>query len=197
MKISKFIAALLVLSTSAHAQNYGILPGNSLSYVPTPMIGVSDELIRYVPVVNVEIVTRKEIVFIQRQVCTTNNVLIQQNISTVESAAANPINVILATLIGAAIGSGISNGSAGATALGGAIGAGMIVNSNQNIASHTTQTIGYQQQNICQIIEEPYVRNVIIGYLVTYEDNGQRKTIPSLTSPGTHVRLVTSTRTEL
>ena len=38
---------------------------------------------------------------------------------------------------------------------------------------------------------------IIVGYLVTYEDNGEKKTISTTVHPGTHVRLVTTTRTEM
>jgi len=205
MKLNALVAALLVASTAAHAEvrfskdpkNDGILSGTSSTYVPSPLYDVPDKLIRYAPIVNIETVSKRETGVTQRQVCGITTVPVQQNVAIVEPVPVNPTNVIFGAIVGAAIGSGVSNGNSGATALGGVIGAGAASNSGQRVVGYTTQTIGYRQQNTCQIIEEPYDRNIIVGYLVTYEDNGQRKTISSSVHPGTHVRLVTTTRTEM
>lgn len=206
MKLKALVAAILVASTAAHAEvrfskdprksEQGPLTGSSQTYTPSPLYNVPNQLIRYAPIVNIETMSKQETGVTQRQVCGVTTVPIQRNVPIVEPTY-NQSGALLGAVIGAAIGHGVSNGNSGATIVGGAVGAGVGGNSGHRVVGHTTQTIGYQQQNTCQILEEPYSRNVIVGYLVTYEDNGERKTISTTVHPGTHVRLVTTTRTEM
>lgn len=202
MKLTALVAALLVATTTAHAEvrfskdQRQTLDGPSQSYKPSPLYDVPDKLVRYAPIVNIETMSKLETGVTQRQICGVTTVPIQRNVPIVEPTH-SPGGAVVGAVIGAVVGSAVSNGNPGVTIAGGAIGAGVGVNSSQRVVGHTTQTIGYQQQNTCQIIEEPYSRNIIVGYLITYDDNGQRKTISSTVHPGTHVRLVTSTRTEM
>ncbi len=206
MKFTALVAALLV-ATTAHAEvrfskdpkrnESRSLDGQSQTYTPSPLYNVPNQLVRYAPIVNIETMSKLETGVTQRQVCGVTTVPIQKNVPIVEGRYVHPADAALGAVVGAVIGAGVSNGNVGATVIGGAIGAGVATNSNQRVVGYSTQTVGYQQQNTCQIIEEPYSRNVIIGYLITYEDNGEKKTISSTVHPGTHVRLVTTTRTEM
>ncbi len=206
MKFTALVAALLV-ATTAHAEvrfskdpkrnEPRSLDGQSQTYTPSPLYNVPNQLVRYAPIVNIETMSKLETGVTQRQVCGVTTVPIQKNVPIVEGRYVHPADAALGAVVGAVIGAGVSNGNVGATVIGGAIGAGVATNSNQRVVGYSTQTVGYQQQNTCQIIEEPYSRNVIIGYLITYEDNGEKKTISSTVHPGTHVRLVTTTRTEM
>lgn len=206
MKLKALVAVILVASTAAQAEvrfskdprqnEPRTLDGQSHSYKPSPLYNVPNQLIRYAPIVNIETMSKLETGVTQRQVCGVTTVPIQRNVPIVEPTN-SPSGAAVGAVVGAVIGAAVSNGNSGATIVGGAIGAGIGSNSGQRIVGHTTQTIGYQQQNTCQILEEPYSRNVIVGYLVTYEDNGERKTISTTVHPGTHVRLVTTTRTEM
>ena len=206
MKLTALVAAILVASTAAHAEvrfskdprrtEPRMFDSQSQDYKPSPLYNVPDKLVRHAPVVHVDVVTKTETGLTQRQVCGVTTVPIQRNVPIVEPTYSQG-GALLGAVIGAAIGHGVSNGNSGATIVGGAVGAGVGSNSGQRVVGHATQTIGYQQQNTCQIIDEPYSRNVIVGYLVTYEDNGERKTISTTVHPGTHVRLVTTTRTEM
>jgi uncharacterized protein YcfJ len=206
MKLTALVAALLI-ATTAHAevrfskdprQNESrILNDHSHSYYkPSPLYDVPNQLIRYAPIIHIETMSKMETGVTQRQVCGVTTVPIQRNVQIIEPTH-NQNGALLGAVIGAAIGNRISNGNSGATIVGGVVGAGVGSNSGHRVVGHTTQTIGYQQQNTCQILEEPYSRNVIVGYLVTYEDNGERKTISTTVHPGTYVRLVTTTRTEM
>ena len=206
MKLNALVAAILFASTAAHAEvrfskeqprpspQYSGESG--LTYRPIPLRDVPNQLVRWAPIVNIETLSKLETGVTQRQVCGVTTVPIQRNVPITEPTH-SPNGALLGAVIGAAIGHGVSNGNSGATIVGGVVGAGVGGNSGQRIVGHTTQTIGYQQQNTCQIIEEPYSRNVIVGYLVTYDDNGVRKTISTTVNPGPYVRLVTTTRTEM
>jgi uncharacterized protein YcfJ len=206
MKLTALVAALLV-ATTAHAEvrfskdprqnEPRTLDGQSHSYKPSPLYNVPNQLVRYAPIVNIETMSKLETGVTQRQVCGVTTVPIQKNVPIVEGRYVHPADAALGAVVGAIVGAGVSNGNVGATVIGGAIGAGVATNSNQRVVGYSTQTVGYQQQNTCQILEEPYSRNVIVGYLVTYEDNGEKKTISTTVHPGTHVRLVTTTRTEM
>jgi len=206
MKLTALVAALLV-ATTAHAEvrfskdpkqnEPRTLDGQSHSYKPSPLYNVPNQLVRYAPIVNIETMSKLETGVTQRQICGVTTVPIQKNVPIVEGRYVHPADAALGAFVGAIVGAGVSNGNVGATVIGGAIGAGVATNSNQRVVGYSTQTVGYQQQNTCQILEEPYSRNVIVGYLVTYEDNGEKKTISTTVHPGTHVRLVTTTRTEM
>jgi uncharacterized protein YcfJ len=207
MKLTALVAALFVASTAAHAEvrfskdqrqpeSRAADGAGGQVYTPSPLFDVPNQLIRYAPVVNIETMSKLETGVTQRQLCGVTTVPIQRNVPIVEPTY-NQSGALIGTVIGAAIGHRVSGGNSGATIVGGVVGAGVGGNSGQRIVGHTTQTIGYQQQNTCQIIEEPYSRNVIVGYLVTYDDNGVRKTISTTVHPGPYVRLVTTTRTEM
>ena len=205
MKLTALVAALLV-ATTAHAEvrfskdprqnEPRTLDGQSHSYKPSPLYNVPNQLIRYAPIVNIETMSKMETGVTQRQVCGVTTVPIQRNVPIVESTHSST-GAAVGAVVGAVIGAAVSNGNSGATIVGGAVGAGIGSNSGQRVVGYSTQTVGYQQQNTCQILEEPYSRNIIVGYLVTYEDNGEKKTISTTVHPGTHVRLVTTTRTEM
>lgn len=206
MKFKILATAIMFAATAVHAEvrfskdpkpsESRIQNTRGTSYLETPMYDVPNKIVRSAPIVNVETMSKLETGVTQRQICGVSSVPIHRNVAITEPIH-NSGTAAFGAIIGAVIGHSISNGNSGATLIGGAIGAGAGSQSGHRVVGHTTQIVGYQQQNTCQIIEEPYSRNIIVGYLVTYDDNGERKTISTTMHPGTHVRLVTTTKTEL
>jgi uncharacterized protein YcfJ len=153
--------------------------------------------VRFAPVVRVEPVYHAESYSEIIYSCSISSVPVYRNTPIVENRTRD--NSALTTLIGAVVGVAVAGSdmrAMGALA-GGAIGYSMGSESTRNVVTgYNTEIVGYQDQQLCQQVNVPMQRMAVIGYSVNYDDNGVIKNIRMSTHPGSHIRLVTTTRIE-
>lgn len=190
------LSALVATSVNAEVRHSRESPNVQAPTAPVVTYAPSSG-VRFAPVVRVEPVYHAESYSETRYQCTVTSVPVYRNTPIVESRTRD--NSALTTLIGAVVGVAVAGSdmrAVGALA-GGAIGYSMGSESTRNVVTgYSSEFLGYQDQQNCQPVSVPMQRMAVIGYSVNYDDNGTIKNIRMTTHPGSHIRLVTTTRIE-
>lgn len=155
--------------------------------------------VHFAPVINAEPIHHVEAYSELKTYCTPINVPVYSNTPVVEQYHHSGSNNALGTVVGAVVGVALAKGTNVPQALGGIVGASVgneltKERTTTRVVGYNRQVVGYEQRQNCQQVNVPMERNVVIGYNVTYDDNGTLKRIIMSSHPGAHVRLVTTTR---
>lgn len=154
--------------------------------------------VHFAPVVDVQPVHHAESYSEVKTYCTPVNVPVYRSTPVVEQYHHSGSNNVLGTVVGAVVGVALTKGTNMPQAVGGIIGAGVgneitKERTTTRIVGYNREIVGYEQRQNCERVNVPMQRMVVIGYNVTYDDNGVLKNIVMTRHPGQHVRLVTTT----
>lgn len=194
MKLKAVAVALALLAGGVQAE-VQIAPTQEkpvVSPAPAVVYSVPTDGVRYAPVVRIEPIRHNQSMPQTVHVCTPVSIPIYRNVYRPTGDAMQAVS----TLVGAAVGASLVKGDnkwAGGL-MGAAAGAAIGKPMNPHPYHGVPEVIGYEQRQHCTVQASSYDYPVIIGYNVTYDDNGVLKTITMTNHPGSHIRLITSTR---
>lgn len=193
MKLKAVAVALALLAGSVQAEvQVAQEPRNVAQPAPTVVYTAPTDGVRYAPVVRVEPIRHNQSFPQTIHVCTPISIPIYRNVYRPSGDAMQAVS----TLIGAAVGASMVRGDnkwAGGL-VGAAAGAAIGQQRNPHPYHGVPEIIGYEQRQSCTVQNSSYDYPVIIGYNVTYDDGGVLKTTTTTNHPGSHIRLITSTR---
>jgi uncharacterized protein YcfJ len=190
LKAVAFALALLAGGVQAEVQ---IAPVQETKPVtPAPVYSIPTDGVRYAPVVRIEPIRHNQSMPQTVHVCTPINVPIYRNVYRPNGDAMQAVSTLIGAAVGASMVKGDNKWAGGlvGAAAGAAIGKPMHPHPYHGVP----EVIGYEQRQQCTMQVSSYDYPVIIGYNVTYDDNGVLKTIVMTNHPGPHIRLITTTR---
>jgi uncharacterized protein YcfJ len=169
----------------------------ALALAMTAMSSVAQNNVEHLPVLSATPIINQQSYAVHRPVCNivTEPVYQTQN---VYQQYRNPDQSapVVGMILGAAIGAMIPGGSQGLNILVGGTTGLMLGEGSRNTnvyVGQQTGVVGYRNFQNCYSATETLYRDVIVGYNVTYTQNGTTKTVTLPRNPGTHIRIVTTT----
>lgn len=190
MKLKALVIAMTLVATGAAAE---VRYSNDVVVRSQPVqVAVYHD--RISPVVSVIPIEHAQSFPQTSRVCRQEAVPMYHNVPVTSTSYQKNSGVgVIGMLIGAAVGGSIVSQSdklAGAI-IGGVIGhaATSQPSVTTTIHGYTTEFVGYRDIQKCEIIHGSYERKVVIGYNVTYDDNGILKTVTMTRHPGAYVRI--------
>jgi uncharacterized protein YcfJ len=198
MKLKALVVAMAFITGAAQA---GVRYTQEVQVDPVPQVYSSSvqtvsipvQHQRLYPVVSVVPVEHTQSFPETNHVCRYETVPMYRNVPVTSTSYQNNPNTGLGTLVGAVIGGAIvPKGDVLAGVLvGGALGHAATSQPvvTTTVHGHTTEFVGYRDVKKCEVVHGSYQKRVIIGYNVTYSDNGVLNTITTTRHPGSHIRL--------
>jgi uncharacterized protein YcfJ len=169
----------------------------ALALATTALSSTAQNSTEYLPVLSATPVINQQSYVVQRPVCNIVTEPVYQT-QPMYQQYRNPDQSapVVGMILGAAIGAMIPGGSQGLNALVGGTTGFMLGEGSRNTnvyVGQQTGVVGYRNFQNCYNTQETLYRDVIIGYNVTYTQNGTTKTTTMSRNPGTHIRIVTTT----
>jgi uncharacterized protein YcfJ len=189
MKLKPLVVAMALVTTGASAE---VRYSNEVQNAPPVVVASYHD--RLAPVVNVEPVTTAQSFPQTSHVCRQEAVPMYRDVPVTSTSYQKNSGVeTLGMLVGAAIGGSVvakSDRLAGVI-IGGAIGHAATSQPTVTTTVHgyTTEFVGYRDIQKCEVVHGSYEKRVVIGYNVTYNDNGTFKTVTMTRHPGAYVRI--------
>jgi uncharacterized protein YcfJ len=168
-----------------------------LSLATAALSSAAQSSTEYIPVLSTTPIINQQSYVVQRPVCNVVTEPVYQT-QPMYQQYQNPDQTapVVGMILGAAIGSMIPGGSQALNAFVGGTTGFMLGEGSRNTnvyVGQQTGVVGYRNFQNCYTTSETLYRDVIIGYNVTYTQNGITKTVTLPRNPGTHIRVVTST----
>lgn len=195
MKLKLMVVAISMIATAAHAEvRYSNTPEvQEVRRIQTAHVYQGEKI---APIVNIVPIEHLQSFPQTNHVCRQESVPMYRDVPvTTVSETTNSRSEYIGTVVGAVIGAAATGGTsttrlAGAV-LGGSIGyaIGNTPSRTTTIHGYTTEMIGYRDIQRCEVIHGAYERKVVIGYRVTYDDEGVLKTITTSKHPGAFLRI--------
>jgi len=190
MKLKALAVAMALVATGASAE---VRYSNEV-VVPSQPVHVAVYHDKLAPVVNVVPVEHAQSFPQTSHVCRQEAVPMYRNVPvTSTSYQKNSGYETLGMLIGAAVGGSVVSKSdrLAGVIIGGAIGHAATSQPSVTTTVHgyTTEFVGYRDIQKCEVVHGSYERKVVIGYNVTYDDNGTLKTVTMTRHPGAYVKI--------
>jgi len=199
MKLKALAVAIALIAGTAQAgvrytQEVQVDPVPHVhSSTPIQTVSIPVQHQRLYPVVSVVPVEHAQSFPQTNHVCRQEAVPMYRNVPVTSTSYQNNPNTGLGTLVGAVIGGAIVPK---ADVLAGVIVGGVIGHAatsqptvTTTVHGYTTEFVGYRDIQKCEVVHGSYEKKVIIGYNVTYSDNGVLNTITTTRHPGSHIRL--------